>query len=184
MCYCYQAPPWWPQSPLPQQSTSLTDFGCVEPLFSLMRSTKICNLKVFGLLSFDYLVHDFEHMCQKLKPTSKRILIDMGHLWVSMEHLSPFSRCWIYMKSLDSSLIIFMGLRFCLLILKESMKNCCRKSISQPTIGLMLVSQSSQIKSNKSIAEWETAHSLLRALYWSYCCIQWWFLFHVIIRAH
>jgi len=29
-------------------------------------------------MSLDYLLHDFEHMCHSLKPTSRRIFIDMG----------------------------------------------------------------------------------------------------------
>jgi len=29
-------------------------------------------------MSLDYLIHDFEHMCHSLKPTSRRIFIDMG----------------------------------------------------------------------------------------------------------
>ena len=51
----------------PSNQLSLTDFGYVEPLFSPMRSTKICNLKAFGLMSLDYLVHDFEHMLHQLR---------------------------------------------------------------------------------------------------------------------
>ena len=43
-----------------------------------MRSHKICDNVNQYLMSMDYLVHDFEAMCYKLKPTSKKVLIDMG----------------------------------------------------------------------------------------------------------
>jgi hypothetical protein len=51
--------------------------GYVEPLLPPMRSHKLCFDRS-ALLKLDYLVHDFEAMCQKLKPTSRIILIDMG----------------------------------------------------------------------------------------------------------
>jgi hypothetical protein len=57
---------------------SLTRSGYVEPLTSPMRSQKICDDFDKNLMKLDYLVHDFEHMCRNLKPTSKRVLIDMG----------------------------------------------------------------------------------------------------------
>jgi hypothetical protein len=64
----------------PSNQLSLTDSGYVEPLTPPMRSNKMCDLggSREHVMSLDYLVHDFEHMCRKLKPTSKRILIDMG----------------------------------------------------------------------------------------------------------
>lgn len=54
--------------------------GYVEPLTPPMRSAKICqpNMREAALMSIDYLVHDFEAMCRRLKPTSKRVLVDMG----------------------------------------------------------------------------------------------------------
>jgi hypothetical protein len=63
----------------PSNQLSLTDSGYVEPLTPPMRNNKVCDPGGFKhLMSLDYLVHDFEHMCRKLKPTSKRVLIDMG----------------------------------------------------------------------------------------------------------
>ena len=56
---------------------SLTKSGFVEPLIPPQRHPKFCNSEKY-LLSMDYLVHDFEVMCHKLKPTSKLVLIDMG----------------------------------------------------------------------------------------------------------
>jgi len=54
--------------------------GFVEPLLPPMRSHKICKPNNINakLMSLDYLVHDFEHMCRSLKPTSRKIFIDMG----------------------------------------------------------------------------------------------------------
>jgi hypothetical protein len=65
---------------------SYSHSGYVEPLLPPMRSHKFCFLDENAtysefnsvLLTLDYLVHDFEVMCQKLKPTSRIILIDMG----------------------------------------------------------------------------------------------------------
>ena len=61
----------------PSNQLSLSRSGYVEPLHTPMRSHHFCNDKG-ALMSLDYLVHDFEEMCRKLKPTSRRILIDMG----------------------------------------------------------------------------------------------------------
>eukprot|EP00558_Chaetoceros_sp_UNC1202_P005400 CAMPEP_0197237494 /NCGR_PEP_ID=MMETSP1429-20130617/4304_1 /TAXON_ID=49237 /ORGANISM="Chaetoceros sp., Strain UNC1202" /LENGTH=389 /DNA_ID=CAMNT_0042696503 /DNA_START=1 /DNA_END=1170 /DNA_ORIENTATION=+ len=61
----------------PSNQLSQTKSGYVEPLTTPMRSHRFCNTKE-ALMSLDYLVHDFEEMCLKLKPTSKRVLIDMG----------------------------------------------------------------------------------------------------------
>lgn len=62
-----------------------TSSGYVEPILPPMRSHQFCDPnrimeKSFGkvLMELDYLVHDFEHMCRSLKPTSRRIFIDMG----------------------------------------------------------------------------------------------------------
>jgi hypothetical protein len=49
----------------------------IEPLLPPMRSHKICQDNA-TLMNLDYLVHDFEAFCHKLRPTSKRVLIDMG----------------------------------------------------------------------------------------------------------
>jgi hypothetical protein len=52
--------------------------GFVEPLLPPMRHHGICNNKTKNLMNMNYLVHDFEAMCHNLKPTSRRVLIDMG----------------------------------------------------------------------------------------------------------
>jgi len=53
--------------------------GYIDPLLPPMRDRKICTLGFDEVaLSLNYLVHDFEFMCRKLKPTSRRVLIDMG----------------------------------------------------------------------------------------------------------
>ena len=58
---------------------SHTVSGYVEPLTTPMRDPKMCVDKPFKyIMSLDYLVHDFEAMCRKLKPTSRRVLIDLG----------------------------------------------------------------------------------------------------------
>ena len=38
----------------------------------------LCKVGKENIMVLDYLIHDFEAMCHKLKPTSKRVLIDMG----------------------------------------------------------------------------------------------------------
>lgn len=61
-----------------------TSAGFIEPLLPPMRSGTICpawpskKIKGRNIMNMNYLVHDFEAMCRALKPTSKRILIDMG----------------------------------------------------------------------------------------------------------
>lgn len=40
-------------------------------------------------MSLDYLVHDFEFMCRKLKPTSKLVLLDLGASLVFQGTASP-----------------------------------------------------------------------------------------------
>eukprot|EP00586_Coscinodiscus_wailesii_P000290 CAMPEP_0172485388 /NCGR_PEP_ID=MMETSP1066-20121228/13454_1 /TAXON_ID=671091 /ORGANISM="Coscinodiscus wailesii, Strain CCMP2513" /LENGTH=399 /DNA_ID=CAMNT_0013250657 /DNA_START=312 /DNA_END=1511 /DNA_ORIENTATION=+ len=53
--------------------------GLVEPLLPPMRHQNFCVSKSgYDLLRLDYLIHDFEAMCQQLKPFSRRVLIDMG----------------------------------------------------------------------------------------------------------
>ena len=56
---------------------SLTKSGYIEPLTPPMRSHTFCSNKQ-NLMSLDYLVHDYETMCRNLKPTSKRVLFDLG----------------------------------------------------------------------------------------------------------
>ena len=63
----------------PSRQLSLTKSGYVEPLTPPMRSHKFCfNASIPNLMSLDYLVHDYEAMCRNLKPTSKRVLFDLG----------------------------------------------------------------------------------------------------------
>jgi hypothetical protein len=52
--------------------------GYVEPLLPPMRHPEYCFYGDRKLLDLGYLVHDFNHMCRKLKRTSRTILIDMG----------------------------------------------------------------------------------------------------------
>jgi len=61
----------------PGNQLSLSKSGYVEPLTTPMRSPSVCFDRA-ALMKMDYLVHDFEAMCRMLKPTSKRVLIDMG----------------------------------------------------------------------------------------------------------
>ena len=56
---------------------SLTASGYVEPLLPPQRHPNLCGSEEY-IMSMDYLVHDFEAMCHKLKPTSKLVLIDIG----------------------------------------------------------------------------------------------------------
>ena len=57
---------------------SHTTSGYVEPITTPMRDPKICFDFLGNLMSLDFLVHDFEAMCRKLKPMSRRVLIDLG----------------------------------------------------------------------------------------------------------
>lgn len=56
---------------------SLSSSGYIEPLLPPLRHYKYCTEGKYQV-SLDYLVHDFEAMCYQLKPTSRRVLIDMG----------------------------------------------------------------------------------------------------------
>lgn len=62
-----------------KQLSYMNGNGFMEPLTTPMRHPDFCD---DGLLEtamrLDYLVHDFEAMCMKLKPHSKTVLIDMG----------------------------------------------------------------------------------------------------------
>ena len=63
----------------PSQQLSQTRLGYVEPLLTPMRHPAFCqDNSTANLMRLDYLVHDFEAMCMQLKPTSRRVLIDMG----------------------------------------------------------------------------------------------------------
>lgn len=61
----------------PNSQLSFSASGYIDPLLPPMRHHNICR-NMGDLMSLDYLVHDFEAMCRKLKPTSRRVLIDMG----------------------------------------------------------------------------------------------------------
>ena len=63
----------------PSKQLSYTKSGYIEPLTPPMRSHKIClDPSKLKRLSLHYLVHDFEAMCSNLRPTSKRVLFDLG----------------------------------------------------------------------------------------------------------
>ena len=66
------------QGIFPSNQLSYSTSGYIEPLLPPMRHHKMCLSQANVKMSLDYLVHDFEAMCRKLKPTSRRILIDMG----------------------------------------------------------------------------------------------------------
>lgn len=58
---------------------SHSESGFIDPLLPSLRHPKICQGDIEDhITSIDYLVHDFEAMCRKLKPTSRRVFIDMG----------------------------------------------------------------------------------------------------------
>ena len=61
----------------PSNQLSFTKSGYVEPLTPPMRSHVFCTDRG-ATMSLDYLVHDYYTMCRNLKPTSTRVLIDMG----------------------------------------------------------------------------------------------------------
>ena len=65
------------QGLFPSNQLSYSKLGYIEPLTPPMRSHQFCLDEEY-LLTIDYLVHDFEAMCQMLRPTSRIILIDMG----------------------------------------------------------------------------------------------------------
>ena len=60
------------------QQLSMSASGWVEPLLPSMRHPKFCKQGRPYLLSMDYMVHDFETMCHKLKPSSRTVFVDMG----------------------------------------------------------------------------------------------------------
>jgi len=80
------------QALFPSQELSMTTSGYVEPLTPPMRDPNLC-LGVEGtIMSLNYLVHDFEAMCRNLKPTSRRILIDLGASLEFADNTSPIFR--------------------------------------------------------------------------------------------
>jgi len=56
---------------------SLSSSGFIEPLTTPMRHPRFCSDQN-KLMAMDYMVHDFEAMCEKLQPHSRTIFIDMG----------------------------------------------------------------------------------------------------------
>ena len=66
------------QALFPSQQVSFTQAGYVEPLLTPMRNPKFCDNTRKMRFDIDYIVHDFEAMCMKLKPKSRTVLIDMG----------------------------------------------------------------------------------------------------------
>jgi len=77
ICHTARPHPHGIKALFPSNQLSLSDSGYVEPLTTPMRHHDFCT-HGRRLMTLEYLVHDFEAMCRKLKPTSKRILIDMG----------------------------------------------------------------------------------------------------------
>ena len=61
-----------------QQLSQTNSSGFVEPLLPPMRHPNFCHHKKGNILNIEYLVHDFAHMCRKLKPHSRIVLFDMG----------------------------------------------------------------------------------------------------------
>lgn len=64
-----------------QQLSHCSNVGYLEPLLPPLRHPMICKsneIKMKNLFNTEFLVHDFEAMCRKLKPHSKRVLIDLG----------------------------------------------------------------------------------------------------------
>lgn len=55
-----------------------SSFGAIEPLVTPMRHPNFCFDGPNELMNLEYMVHDFSRMCQRLKPTSRLILVDMG----------------------------------------------------------------------------------------------------------
>ena len=60
-----------------------TRSGWVEPLLPPMRHPSLClvdeqKLLYKDLVSIEYLIHDWAHMCRQLKPHSRTVFIDMG----------------------------------------------------------------------------------------------------------
>jgi hypothetical protein len=60
------------------QQLSLTSSGYIEPLLPPMRHPNFCLKGREYLLAQDYLIHDFEALCHKLKPHSRTVFVDMG----------------------------------------------------------------------------------------------------------
>ena len=62
----------------PSNELSLSNSGYIEPLLPPLRHHSLCTNQNTQLMTLDYLVHDFEVMCRKLKPHSRLVLLDLG----------------------------------------------------------------------------------------------------------
>ena len=62
----------------PNSELSHGNSGYLEPLAPPMRYPGFCWRPYMFAVTSEYLVHDFEAMCLKLKPMSRRIFIDIG----------------------------------------------------------------------------------------------------------
>jgi hypothetical protein len=60
----------------PSGQLSLGSSGYMEPLCTPLRHPDHCFRE--AVMEMTYFIHDFEAMCNKLKPHSRRVLIDMG----------------------------------------------------------------------------------------------------------
>lgn len=61
----------------PNSMLSYSSSGYVEPILPPMWSHGMSG-GPRGYMGLDFIVHDFETMCRNLKPSSRRVLIDMG----------------------------------------------------------------------------------------------------------
>jgi hypothetical protein len=56
--------------------------GYVEPLLPPMRHANLClphrSSKSAAVMSMEYMVHDYYHLCHQLTPTSRTVFLDMG----------------------------------------------------------------------------------------------------------
>ena len=94
------------QALFPSKQLSLTYNGYVEPLLTPMRSPKFCKNPNKYVLDIDYLVHDFESMCLKLKPSSQIVLIDMGAS-LAFHHDSDSQPIMTLMKNFEKHGLFF-----------------------------------------------------------------------------
>ena len=166
----------------PSNQLSLTDSGYVEPLTPPMRNNKVCDPGGFKhLMSLDYLVHDFEHMCRKLKPTSKRILIDMGASLSFHGADQPIVTLLELYEKFGFEFDHIYGFEISFTDPKQVYGTLLPEKYF-PTYHWINVGESIESNQVKSIAERQLVveSSTLKL----YCCMQWCFLFDFIICAH
>jgi hypothetical protein len=83
---------------------SYTRSGYIEPLLPPQRNPEYCwytdeKSRKERVLNIDYLVHDFEKMCQSLKPTSRIVMVDLGASLEFGHTPSPFLKIYkLYQK--------------------------------------------------------------------------------------